>query len=167
MESMKKKKGGVAAFLIDPAHRRTFALLCALCVLCVIAYRLYHPVDPLAELKRTEQTSLQPEAREVIAQALEAIKKEDMRALYRLMRVHDSTAFQVNYTDGIFAASRGAFMPAGIVGDPKRLVHSSWENLFVRLHSEPRKEDYWISLVKCNGRYAVTEIVPAAACGNL
>ena len=52
-------------------------------------------------------------------------------------------------------------------GLPKRLVVSSWENLCVRLHSEPRDEDYLMSLVRIDGCWRISEIIPARLCGSL
>ena len=148
----------------ETQKKRLVISLIVLVILAIAAYRLYFPTDPLEELKRTENTQLVPLARETIDEALKSIEENDMKKLASMMRMKDSTAFSMNYTSGIFREELGPFTPTKVVGEPKRLVHSSWDNMFVRLHSEPRNEDYWISLVRIGDSYMVSEIIPTSVC---
>ena len=137
-------------------------------LLVLIAFSWYLHSDPLAALKRTEETTLPPEAAQVIDTAMTRIGEHRYKELFSMMRVKDSTEFQANYyPDGIFRQELPEFAPARVEGVPKRLVVSSWENLCVRLHSEPRDEDYLMSLVRIDGRWRISEIIPARLCGDL
>ena len=137
-------------------------------MLLLIVFSWYLHSDPLADLKRTEETAMPEEAAEVIGKALSDIGEHRYRELSRMMRTKDSTEFEANYyPDGIFRRELPEFAPARVEGPPKRLVVSSWENLCVRLHSEPRDEDYLMSLVRIDGRWRISEIIPARLCGSL
>lgn len=166
MEQDKQEKGSFLSSFDAAAKKRLIWLVLVLLALGFVVYKLYNPSDPLAELKRTETVALEPAARAEIDKALALIAERKYNDLYKMMRVKDSIAFQVNYTNGIFRAERGDFAPAKIVGEPRKLVHSSWENVFVMLHSEPRNENYWISLVKNNGQYVISEIIDAKVIGK-
>ncbi len=160
---MERKKSFWAR--MDKAQKKRLVVsLVVLVILAIAAYRLYFPSDPLEELKRMENTQLIPLARETIDEALKSIEENDMKKLSSMMRMRDSIAFNMNYTNGIFRKELASFTPAKIVGEPKRLVHSSWDNMFVRLHSEPRNEDYWISLVRIGDSYLISEILPTSVC---
>ena len=150
---------------MDKAQKKRLVVsLVVLVILAVAAYKLYFPSDPLEELKRTETVQLVPLAQETIDEALKSIEENDMKKLSSMMRMKDSIAFKMNYTSGIFREGLAPFTPAKVVGEPKRLVHSSWDNMFVRLHSEPRNEDYWISLVRIGDSYMISEILPTSVC---
>jgi len=150
---------------MDKAQKKRLVVsLVVLVILAVAAYKLYFPSDPLEELKRTETVQLVPLAQETIDEALKSIEENDMKKLASMMRMKDSIAFKMNYTSGIFRKELASFTPAKVVGEPKRLVHSSWDNMFVRLHSEPRNEDYWISLVRIGDSYMISEILPTSVC---
>lgn len=167
MDQDKPKKSSFRSSFDAAAKKRLLGLVIALLALGFAAYKLYRPSDPLAELKRTEPVTLGPAAKAEIDKALALIAEHKYGELYKMMRVKDSIAFQVNYTNGIFRDDRSEFAPAKITGEPRKLVHSSWENVFVLLHSEPRNENYWISLVKNNGRYVISEIIDAKVIGKL
>lgn len=146
--------------------RRLIWMLPVLALMIALSWYLHY--DPLAKLKRTEETVLPPEAAEVIDRAIAGIGEHKYRELSRMMRVKDSTEFQTNYyPEGIFRKELPEFSPARVSGPPKRLVVSSWDNLCVRLHSEPRDEDYLMSLVRIGDRWLISEIIPAGLCDGM
>lgn len=154
----------VFAFLKDVLRKRAFYLTLVMLFLGAVLLRMLFAPDPLAEYKKTEPVTLAPAAEKAIGTALKLIEAKDYKGLYKMMRVKDTQAFQINYTDGIFRKEAGDFTPASMVGEPRRLILSSFENVFVKLHSEPRNEDYFMSLVKTGDDFLISEIVPASVC---
>ena len=148
-------------------RKRLAALVAVALALMVFAYLLFHPQDPLSDLKRMESIELSAEASQTIDQALGCISANDMGGLFGMLLVRDSQLFEVNFLQDVLAGEHGAFTPARVVGAPRRLVVSSRDNLLVRLHSEPRGEDYYLSLVRNNGEYRIAELVPVSCCGGI
>ena len=148
-------------------RKRLTALLATVLVLGPVAYRLFHPKDPLADLKRMEPVELSSEARQTVEQALQHIADGEMDQLFAMLLVRDVQLFQVNFLQDVLDKELGAFTPATVVGTPRRLVVSSHDNLLVRLHSEPRNEDYYLSLVHNQGSYRIAELVPTNRCGGI
>ena len=140
-------------------RKRLMALLATALVLATVAFRLFHPKDPLADLKRME--------RQTVEQALKHIADGEMDQLFAMLLVRDAQLFQVNFLQDVLNKEQGAFTPAIVVGSPRRLVVSSHDNLLVRLHSEPRNEDYYLSLVYNQGAYRIAEMVPTNRCGGI
>ncbi len=148
-------------------RKRLMALLATALVLSTVAFRLFHPKDPLADLKRMEPVELSGEARQTVEQALKHIADGEMDQLFAMLLVRDAQLFQVNFLQDVLNKEQGAFTPATVVGSPRRLVVSSHDNLLVRLHSEPRNEDYYLSLVDNQGAYRIAEMVPTNRCGGI
>ncbi|MBR4611793.1 MAG: hypothetical protein IKO40_03665 [Kiritimatiellae bacterium] len=148
-------------------QKRLAALIAVALLLGAVAYRLFHPKDPLADLKRMESVEFSSEARQTVEQALQHIADGKMDKLFAMLLVRDSQLFQVNFLQDVLDKELGAFTPATVVGSPRRLVVSSRENLLVRLHSEPRNEDYYLSLVHDQGAYRIAELVPTSRCGGI
>ena len=148
-------------------QKRLAALIAVALLLGAVAYRLFHPKDPLADLKRMESVEFSAEARQTVEQALQHIADGKMDKLFAMLLVRDSQLFQVNFLQDVLDKALGAFTPATGVGSPRRLVVSSRENLLVRLHSEPRNEDYYLSLVHDQGAYRIAELVPTSRCGGI
>ena len=148
-------------------RKRLMALLVTALVLSTVAFRLFHPKDPLADLKRMEPVELSGEARQTVEQALKHIADGEMDQLFAMLLVRDAQLFQVNFLQDVLNKEQGAFTPAIVVGSPRRLVVSSHDNLLVRLHSEPRNEDYYLSLVYNQGAYRIAEMVPTNRCGGI
>lgn len=157
----------IALFAAGLLKKRVFYLCAVMLLLLAALLHLLLAPDPLAEYKKTENVSLDPEMEKAVSGALAVIEAKDYKGLFGMMRVKDSQAFQINYTGGIFRKEAGDFTPVSIVGEPRCLVRSSFENIFIRLHSEPRKEDYYMSLVKIGDRFLVSEIIPASLCKGL
>ena len=149
-------------------RRRVFYLGVIMILLLAALLSLIFEPDPLAEYKKTETVGFTPETEKTVKEALSRIEAKDYKGLYGMMRVKDSTAFEVNYyPEGIFREEMGDFAPVSFVGEPRRLVRSSFENVFIRLRSEPRNEEYYLSLVKIGDRFLVSEILPVSLCKGL
>ena len=148
-------------------RKRLMALLATALVLAAVAYRLFHPKDSLSDLKRMESVELSDEARQTVDQALRHIAEDEMDRLFAMLLVRDSQLFQVNFLQDVLDKDLGEFTPATVVGTPRRLAVSSHDNLLVRLHSEPRNEDYYLSLVYNQGAYRIAELVPTSRCGGI
>jgi len=148
-------------------RKRLMALLATALLLAAVAYRLFHPKDPLADLKRMEMVELSDEARQTVEEALQHIANDQPDQLFAMLLVRDAQLFQVNFLQDVLDKELGAFTPATVVGAPRRLAVSSRVNLLVRLHSEPRDEDYYLSLVHSQGAYRIAELVPTSRCGGI
>lgn len=159
----KGEKQGFLARLSKAEKRRLAGLLSILAIVSILAYRLFHPADPLAELRRTEAAVVAPEAQNIIDKALAFIREGNYgrNGLFSLMASRDFVMYQVDYTDeatGLFSARQPSFTPFTVLPDARRKVHSSFPHVFVRLHSVPRQEDYWIAAVKFKHGYRIDSI---------
>ena len=161
-----KKKEGIFAGMTGWQKIRLSVSGIALILLTVWAYFLYHPRDPLAELKRTEVAEVKPEAQAVIDRALNFIEAKNFgrEGLFSVFATRDIVMYGVEYTDpqtGLFSPEKPDFAPVEVTEESRRLVHSSLEHVFVRLHSIPRQEDYWIVAVRLGGTYKIDSICKA------
>ena len=124
-----------------------------------VLLRLRFPPDPLAKFRKTVEVQLPETARRTAETALAHIAANDMDALFGMMANRDGILFKGRYVDGIFAGND--FVPARLSGEVRRLEHSSIPHLMIRVHSVPRKRDYWITLLERDGEYRIGSISPA------
>lgn len=84
--------------------------------------------DPLAEAKNAEVSAVSdPAAEKLIADALDAVSKKDMKKLFGMMLNGDSMYFDETYAKGLFAADD--FTPASLraVRELKRADKTFWQ----------------------------------------
>ena len=141
--------------------RSALKLVCALTLLLGalgVLIRLWFPPDPLAEFKTTVRVPLPDEARRTAETALAHIAANRMDELFGMMANQDSTVFEGRYVSGILAGND--FAPAKIGDEVRRLERSTVPHLIVRVHSVPRKRDYWLTLLNRDGKYLIGAISP-------
>ena len=101
---------------------------------------------------------LPEEARRTAETALAHIAANRLDELFGMMANQDSTVFEGRYVSGILAGND--FAPATIGDEVRRLERSTVPHLIVRVHSVPRKRDYWLTLLNRNGKYLIGAISP-------
>ena len=138
---------------------RTGGLLLVLLLALGMLLRLRFPPDPLAKYRTTVRSPLPEAARHTAETALAYIAADEMDNLFRMMANQDGILFRGRYIAGIFAGND--FAPASISGEARKLEHSSVPHLMIRVHSEPRDRDYWITLLERDGGYRIGSISPA------
>ena len=128
-----------------------------LLLLTGLAIWVFHQPDHLKELKKVEEVeSGYEEPIAVVQEALEAVKKEDVKHLASLVLLRDSTEFERNI--GPLLADP-PFLPTRILGC-SRLVHSSRkENIQIHIYSEPRDKTYLLAMLKDSaGNYKIYSV---------
>lgn len=138
---------------------RTCGVLLLMALALVTLIRLRFPPDPLAKYRTTVKIPLPDPARKTAETALAHIAANEMDALFKMMANQDGILFNGRYVTGIFAG--GDFSPAKLCGEVRKLEHSSIPHLMIRVHSEPRERDYWITLLERDGKYLIGSISPA------
>ena len=107
---------------------------------------IFRSNDPLAESKKAERSAVSdPEAEQRIAEALDAIGKNDMKKLSGMMQNGDPMYFDDMYANGIFA--KNDFCPANLraVYEVSRSEKTWWQ---AEVFSEPRGKTYVFTLEK-------------------
>ena len=138
---------------------RIGVLLLLMVLAFVTLVRQRFPPDPLAKYRTTVKVPLPDEARQTAETALAHIAANEMDSLFGMMANQDGILFKGRYVTGIFAG--GDFAPAKISCEVRKLEHSSIPHVMIRVHSEPRERDYWMTLLERDGKYLIGSISPA------
>lgn len=116
---------------------------------------LLWPVREDQPLKQLESVPVTPEIQTFMTGALDAIRTQDARRLFRLLSSRDEVRFE-EYRKMLFAAPD--FGPADLIG-ARRLKASAGKAVSVLVKSRPRDKVYQFNLIPVRKSFAIVSII--------